>query len=87
MDDMDEGDGWFPTEQELADIKRADQDIWDGFSYTTLSEESGRPGSWRLRCDKCGRIGDIMDRPFPHRYGCPVRELDAVILTHAMRKL
>ena len=64
-DDANKMQPWNPTEQDLADLRRAEQDMRDGFAYAMVE-------GFRLRCGKCGREGEVGDRPFPHRYGCPM---------------
>jgi predicted metal-binding protein len=69
-DDFDEDD--FDeefTEEDLAEIKRAEQDINMGFTYTHMFVD----GKSCLKCDKCGRTAKFGERPFPHRFDCPMR--------------
>ena len=47
-------------------IKEAQQSVNDGFFYTFIDGE--------LKCNKCGRFGILRERPFPHRYDCPMKK-------------
>jgi hypothetical protein len=64
-------DTWEPTEEEIRSIERAMQDMNDGFGYEWLTEADGDMG---FKCLKCGRTADIHQRPFPHKYDCPMRD-------------
>jgi hypothetical protein len=56
-----------PSEEEIASIKRALQDAQDGFTYEVLD-------GGKTRCNKCGRVGKFLERPFPHKLECPMRK-------------
>lgn len=58
------------TEDEIAEIKRAEQDINMGFTFTSFHDENGK---WCLKCDKCQRTAEVGERPFPHKYDCPMK--------------
>jgi hypothetical protein len=57
------------TEEEIAEIRRAEQDANMGFTY----EHTYVDGKSCLKCNKCGRTAEIYDRPFPHRFDCPMK--------------
>jgi hypothetical protein len=57
------------TDEEIAEIKRAEQDANMGFTYTHTYID----GKSALKCNKCGRTAELGDRPFPHRFDCPMR--------------
>jgi hypothetical protein len=67
---------WEPSEETIAKIKQSMQDANDGFTYTMLADEDGLEKdedgslSWRVQCNKCGRIGNMMEKPFPHKFDC-----------------
>lgn len=62
-------DEWEPSAEEIAQIKRAMQDANDGFTYRMLN-----PGvDWSCECNKCGRVGDLLEKPFPHKLDCEMR--------------
>ena len=60
----------------IAELERSIQDCNDGFTYTMLNDENGlekdKDGNltWRVQCNKCNRIGNMMEKPFPHRFDC-----------------
>lgn len=54
----------------MASIERAMQDLNDGFGYEMLNDGDG----FTFKCLKCARVADINERPFPHRYDCPMRD-------------
>jgi hypothetical protein len=64
-------DDWEPTPEEIASIERAMQDMNDGFGYEWLTDE---PGLMVFKCLKCGRTAELHERPFPHKYDCPMRD-------------
>jgi len=64
-------DTWEPTEEEIRSIENAMQDMNDGFGYEWLTEE---PGLMVFKCLKCGRTAELHERPFPHKYDCPMRD-------------
>lgn len=73
-DDLDwgeDGEGWNPSEEEIAAIERAMQDMRDGFGYEWLTDEEG---DMVFKCLKCGRKADLHERPFPHKFDCPMRK-------------
>jgi hypothetical protein len=61
---------WEPTPEEIASIERAIQDMNDGFGYEMLTDQEG----FTFKCLKCGRVAELRQRPFPHKYDCPMRE-------------
>ena len=73
-------DDWEPTEEEIAEIERSIQDCNDGFTYTMINDDDGLEKdedgnlTWRVRCDKCGRIGNMMEKPFPHKFDCEMKK-------------
>jgi hypothetical protein len=71
LDWGEDGEGWEPTEQEIAEIERAMQDMRDGFGYEWLHDEEGE---MVFKCMKCGRTADLHERPFPHKLDCPMRK-------------
>jgi predicted metal-binding protein len=66
-DDFDLDDEF--TEEEIAEIRRAEQDANMGFTYTHTYVD----GKSCLKCNKCGRTAEFGDRPFPHRFDCPMK--------------
>lgn len=67
---------WEMSEEDIAKIKQSMQDANDGFTYTMLNDDEGIEKdadggfTWRVQCNKCDRIGSMMDKPFPHKYDC-----------------
>ena len=59
---------WTPELE--AELLRAEQDMNDGFYYTSLMENGKL--SHDIKCNKCGRVGKLLERPFPHKLGCPM---------------
>jgi hypothetical protein len=76
-EDWDDGeDEWGDDEltpDEIADIKRAEQDANMGFTYEMTHDEDGNIA---FKCNQCGRVGEIRERPFPHKLNCPMRDYD-----------
>jgi hypothetical protein len=68
----DDLDGEF-TPEEIADIRRGEQDANMGFVYEMVD---GEDGDSAFRCGKCGRVAPIHETPFPHRFGCPMKSHD-----------
>ena len=66
--DLDDEDFEF-TEEEIAEIRRAEQDANMGFTFTHTYVD----GKSVLKCDKCGRTAEFGERPFPHKYNCPMK--------------
>ncbi len=64
-------DTWEPTPEEIRSIQTAMQDMNDGFGYEWLTEADG---DMVFKCLKCGRTADIHQRPFPHKYDCPMKD-------------
>lgn len=64
-------DDWELSEQEIKEIERAMQDMNDGFGYRLLTETEGE---MVFKCLKCGREAAIHERPFPHKYDCPMKD-------------
>jgi hypothetical protein len=56
--------------EDIADLKRSLQDANMGFTFTTVTMENG---GWGFKCNKCKRIAEIRERPFPHKFDCPMR--------------
>lgn len=70
-DYMDEvGSDLLDNDKLDADLKRSLQDANDGYTYTMGRDEDGL----FMQCNKCGRKAPIMERPFPHKYACPMRD-------------
>jgi len=57
------------TPEEVARIKRSIQDAAMGFTYEMVDSEEG----FMFKCNKCGRVSDLHDRPFPHKLNCPMK--------------
>lgn len=57
---------------QIAKIKRAMQDCNDGFTYEMLKTDDN---SFAFKCNKCGRSAGIQERPFPHRFDCPMKNM------------
>ena len=55
-----------------AELKQSIQDCNDGFTYEMLPDEGE---GWRFKCNKCDRVADIHERPFPHKLNCPMRKI------------
>ncbi len=53
-----------------AALKRSIQDANDGFTYTGGRDEDGL----FMKCNKCGRKAPVFERPFPHKYECPMKD-------------
>jgi predicted metal-binding protein len=66
-DDFEDFDDEF-TEEDLAEIRRAEQDANMGFTF----EHVYMDGKSCLKCNKCGRTAGFDERPFPHKYACPM---------------
>jgi hypothetical protein len=60
------------TPEEIAEIKRGDQDVMMGFAYEMVDGEEGLA----FKCGKCGRIASIREKPFPHKFDCPMKAYD-----------
>lgn len=75
-DDLDEG-GEFsdfePSPEEIAEFKRALQEVNMGFTYEMLKDEDGF-ATGNLKCNQCGRVGHLTEHPFPHKFACPMRD-------------
>jgi len=73
-DDFDEIDDYnFELTPEIeAELDRAIQDMNDGFSYLMLEGKDGKLGN-EIKCNKCGRVGKLLEKPFPHKFNCPMR--------------
>jgi hypothetical protein len=62
------------TPEEVKRIKRAMQEANDGLTYEMLFDK--REGhQWDVKCNPCGRVGNMMEKPFPHKLDCPMRRL------------
>jgi len=69
-DDLDFDDLDFEfTEEEIAEIRRAEQDANMGFTF----EHTYVDGKSCLKCNKCERTAEFGERPFPHKLNCPMR--------------
>jgi hypothetical protein len=55
-----------------AELKRRMQDCNDGFTYELLFDEDDE--HIKMKCNKCGRIGVLGERPFPHKLECPMKD-------------
>ena len=62
------------TPEEIAKIKRAEQDANMGFTYEMLPSDGDY--GFKFKCNKCGRTADFHERPFPHKLNCPMRRVD-----------
>lgn len=73
VDDLDDSEqfDWDPSPEEIAEIERSIQDMNDGFGYEWLNDAEG---VMVFKCLKCGRTADMHERPFPHKYDCPMRD-------------
>jgi hypothetical protein len=60
-----------PSPEEIAELKRARQEAAMGLTYTMITEDD-RLGN--LQCNQCRRVGRFLERPFPHKFACPMRE-------------
>jgi hypothetical protein len=60
------------TPEDIAKIKRGIQEANMGFTYEMLKTDDG---SFAFKCNKCGRTGEIHEKPFPHKLNCPMRKL------------
>lgn len=69
--DGDDAEDWELSPEEIASIERAMQDMNDGFGYELLQGED--KSDWTFKCLKCGRTAELHERPFPHKYDCPMR--------------
>jgi hypothetical protein len=49
-----------------AELERAIQDMNDGFSYLMLEDNE-------IQCNKCKRVGKLLEHPFPHKLNCPMK--------------
>jgi hypothetical protein len=72
--DWDENDDTFDEDElspeEIAEIKRGMQDAMMGFAYEMID---GEDGSFAFKCGKCSRVASIHERPFPHKFDCPMK--------------
>ena len=66
-DDWGDDDEFSP--EEIAQIKRAQQDANMGYTYTSVYID----GEHHFKCNKCGRSAPLRERPFPHKLNCPLR--------------
>lgn len=66
----EEFDAWEPSPEEIASIERAIQDMNDGFGYEMLQDDNP---AWTFKCLKCGRTAELRERPFPHKFDCPMK--------------
>jgi hypothetical protein len=60
------------TLQQMAELECSIQDCNDGFYFTNVEDEEGHL-TRELECNKCKRIGKMLERPFPHRFDCPMK--------------
>lgn len=65
-------DDEFEFDIDPEELKRSIQDCNDGFTYEMLFGDDHKP--WDTRCNKCKREGNMMERPFPHKLNCPMRD-------------
>jgi len=79
MDDNNDHDDEFSyepddefTPEEIAKIKRSIQEANMGFTYEMLKTDDGK---YVFKCNKCGRQAEVRERPFPHRFDCPMKHL------------
>lgn len=56
------------TPEQIADIKRSIQDANEGFTYEMIPGEH-----WEFKCNKCGRQANFHEKPFPHKFNCPMK--------------
>lgn len=71
--EFDDDDDDFELTPELeAQFHRSMQDINDGLFYTMLVDEEFK-ATREMQCNKCKRIGGWLERPFPHKFECPLR--------------
>lgn len=56
---------------DIAKIKRSIQEANMGFTFEMLHTEEG----YFFKCNKCGRQGAFHEKPFPHRFDCPMKNL------------
>ena len=75
-DYMDEGyeeEDSFPdlelTPEDIAELKRRQQDANMGFTYGYVEID----GKFGFRCNKCGRVAGGYEKPFPHKFNCPMK--------------
>lgn len=62
------------TDEELAAVlKHAMQEMNAGFYYSNLVDENGK-WTGELQCNKCKRVAQFGESPFPHKYECPMRK-------------
>lgn len=76
--DWDEDDEFDEDElspEEIAEIRRDMQDANMGFVYEMVD---GEDGSFAFKCGKCKRVASIHERPFPHRFDCPMKKSDEI---------
>jgi hypothetical protein len=57
------------SEEEKRSIEESLTDLDQGFFYTSVE---GAPLT--MKCNKCGRVGELLDRPFPHRIDCELKK-------------
>jgi len=77
QNDEFEPSDWEMSEEDIAKIKRSIQEANMGLTYTMLFDE--REGhEWDMQCNPCGRIGSMMEKPFPHKFDCPMRKYSGV---------
>jgi hypothetical protein len=65
------------SEKTIAAIKRSMQEANMGHTYTMLFDK--REGhEWDVQCNPCGRIGNMLEKPFPHKFDCVMRKYSEV---------
>jgi hypothetical protein len=60
------------TPDELAKIRRGIQEANMGFTYEMLKTDDG---CYVFKCNKCNRSAGIGEKPFPHRFNCPMKHM------------
>lgn len=71
FEDEDWDDDFELSPEDIAKIKRGIQEANMGLTYTMVKSEDG---DFTFKCNKCGRVAAIHERPFPHKLNCPMRK-------------
>jgi len=67
-----DGDDIEFSPEEIAKIKRGIQEANMGFTYEMLKTDDGE---YVFKCNKCGRQAEVREKPFPHRFDCPMKHM------------
>jgi hypothetical protein len=57
-----------------AELKARMDECDAGYFYTMLEDEEGHL-TFNFECNKCKKVAHLRERPFPHKWNCPMRKL------------